>query len=338
MKLEQFDPAAGGGPVRACHEIYLAGVPADDPDGPPMSRRHFAGWLEAGWTPDLSECWLARDDSGAPCGWYRISLPQRENRHLAEVAPVVHAPRRRAGLGTELLRLAAARAHDLGRTVLLGEARAGSPGSEFARSAGARAGITEVRRVLDVSAVPPGRLAGLRREAGAAARGYSLLSWEGPVPEEHLAGVAAINAATADIPREPGHEAQHWDAERVRTGDRATAALGVRSYTAAARCNASGELAGLSHVMVDPADPAWGFQGLTAVTRPHRGHRLGLLVKAAMLELLGEREPGLARIITANAEQNKYMIAINDALGHGILDRLTSWEVEAERVLNTARR
>ena len=35
-----------------------------------------------------------------------------------------------------------------------------------------------------------------------------------------------------------------------------------------------------------PEAPSWGFQELTAVTRPHRGHRLGLLVKAAMLEWL----------------------------------------------------
>ncbi len=52
---------------------------------------------------------------------------------------------------------------------------------------------------------------------------------------------------------------------------------------------------------MDPAEPSWGLQELTAVARPHRGHRLGLLVKVAMLELLARREPQLTQVITGNA-------------------------------------
>lgn len=337
MKLERFDPAAGDDLVRACHEIYLAGVPADDPDGPRMSPRFFAGWLEAGWTQDPSESWLARDSSGEPCGWYHLSLPQRENQHLAQVIPVVHASRRRARLGTALLRMAAARAQELGRTLLWGQARDGSPGAHFARAAGARPGITEVRRVLELGSIPAGHLASLRQQAQAAARGYAVLAWDGPVPEEHLAGVAAVNAVVNDAPRDAGHEAERWDPERVRMGDRGAAAQGLRSYMVAARSTATGELTGLSHVMVDPADPAWGQQGLTAVTRPHRGHRLGLLVKVAMLELLAGRESQLTRIITGNARENQHMIAINAALGYRVLDTWSGWELEVGRTLTAAR-
>src|SRR5229473_234780 len=107
MKVERFDARTDGDLVRACHEIYLSGVPVDDPHGPPMSPRSFAGWLALGFTEDPQETWLARDDSGEPCGWYVLSLPQRENRHLAPLSLTVHAARRRAGLGTALLRHAA---------------------------------------------------------------------------------------------------------------------------------------------------------------------------------------------------------------------------------------
>jgi RimJ/RimL family protein N-acetyltransferase len=51
------------------------------------------------------------------------------------------------------------------------------------------------------------------------------------------------------------------------------------------------------------------------VTRPHRGHRLGLLTKAAMLDWLATAEPQLARVETNNAAVNSYMIAVNEALG-----------------------
>jgi RimJ/RimL family protein N-acetyltransferase len=78
-------------------------------------------------------------------------------------------------------------------------------------------------------------------------------------------------------------------------------------------------MAGLTQVFVDPAYPEWGHQGLTAVTRPHRGHRLGLLIKAAMLEWLAAEEPKLERVATDNAATNTYMIAVNEALGYELL-------------------
>jgi RimJ/RimL family protein N-acetyltransferase len=79
-------------------------------------------------------------------------------------------------------------------------------------------------------------------------------------------------------------------------------------------------MAALTRVAVDPAYPAWGYQGITAVTRPHRGHRLGLLTKAAMLEWLMEAEPRLERIETTNAQANSYMIAVNEVLGYELAE------------------
>jgi GNAT superfamily N-acetyltransferase len=334
MRIERFDPSGDSRAVPACHDIYLAGLAADDPDGPPMSSRLFASWLRFGWTQDPREWWLARDETGAPRGWCVLGLPQRENRHLAEASPAVHPSLRRAGLGTSLLRHAAARAHELGRTALWSSSREGSPGAAFAVALGAQHGIIEVRRVLDVTALAAERLAGLRRKAETAARGYSLISWHGPEPEEHLAGVVAINAAvSADIPREEGHDPEGWDTDRVRESSRQQASMGLRSHTVAARSLASGELAALSNLIVDPDNPGWGHQGLTAVTGPHRGHRLGLLVKLGLLELLGACEPQLTRVITDNAEENQHMIAINAELGYTVLDRWPSWEVGVQRVL-----
>ncbi len=333
MDLQRFAADTDRESVRACHEIYLSGLPADDPHEPPMSLRSFAGWMAVGWTEDPSETWLARDHAGQPGGWYVLTLPQRENRHLAMVSPVVHVRRRRAGLGTALVRHAAARADGHGRALVSAEARESSPGSAFAAALGARRGITEAHQVLELQAVPAGHLAALRASAESAAQGYSLLSWAGPAPEGLLPAVAAINGATADMPRDAGHEAQLWDADRVRKDDHRRAVQGWRSYTVAARSLATGELAGMSQLSVDPADPAWGLQELTAVTRPHRGHRLGLLVKVAMLELLAEREPQLTRILTGNADGNEHMIAINAELGFSVLDRWASWETEVEQAL-----
>jgi GNAT superfamily N-acetyltransferase/RimJ/RimL family protein N-acetyltransferase len=335
VDLDRFSPAADSASVRACHEIYLSGVPADDPEGPVMSLRPFAGWLEFGWTEDPAETWLARDAAGKPCGWYRLSLPQRENRHIADLSLGVHAASRRAGLGTVLIRHAAARAGDAGRTEMTGTARAGSPGDAFARALGARSALTDIRRVLELPAIPRGHLARLKEKAEPAARGYGLLSWAGQTPEDLVEAVGAVNnAAAADIPRDAGYEPQLWDAGRVRLDDERKMTQGLRAYTVAARSQASGELAGLTQLAVEPDQPAWGFQELTAVTRPHRGHRLGLLVKVAMLDLLAEREPQLTRILTGNTDTNEHMIAINDDLGFRVLSEWPEFEVGIAQVLD----
>jgi GNAT superfamily N-acetyltransferase len=333
MDLQRFAADSDHELVRACYEIYLSGIPADDPLGPPMSLPVFGGWMALGWTEDPSEAWLARDHAGQPCGWYVLTLPKRENLHLADVSPAVHASRRRAGLGTALVRHAAARAGRYGRTLLSAQVREGSPGSAFAAALGARRGNVDTRLVLDVPAVPAGHLAALRAKAESAAEGYSLLSWAGPTPEEMLPAVAAVNMALADAPREAGQEAQLWDVARVRLDDQRMDAQGLRRYTIVARAQATGALAGLTQVGVDPADPTWGFQELTAVTGPHRGHRLGLLVKVAMMELLAEREPQITRIITQNSDGNEHMIAINAELGFAVLGQWASWEAEVAQAL-----
>jgi len=142
-----------------------------------------------------------------------------------------------------------------------------------------------------------------------------------------VAGVAALNAAMADAPREAGQEARSWDVKRVRLDERRIAAMGLRVHVIAARALDTGELAGLTQLAVDPAMPEWGFQELTAVARPHRGHRLGLRLKLAMLDRLALQEPQLTRIMTGNAAGNDHMIAINEQLGFRVLDRWPCWEL-----------
>lgn len=332
MKVERFDPGTDSASVRACHDIYLSGLPDDDPLGPPMTPGAFAGWLALGWTEDPLETWLARDDSGEPCGWYALNLPQRENRQLAGLSLMVHAARRRAGRGTALLRHAAGRAREAGRTMLESDALEGSPGAAFAGTLKARPSLTAVQRVLALADLPAQQRAALRAGAEPAARGYTVATWDGPAPEDTVDEVAALNGAMADAPREAGQEAQAWDAARVRLDERRVAAMGVRAHVVAARAPGTGDLAALTQVCVDPAMPEWGFQELTAVARPHRGHRLGLLLKLAMLDLLAAREPQVTRIVTGNADGNQHMIAINEQLGFRVLSRWPSWELDVADV------
>lgn len=332
MELAPFDAAADHQRTRACYDLYRAGAPEDIPLEPPMSERAFAGWLAMGRTEDRPQAWLASDDAGQPQAWYVLAVPQRENIHLASVTLLVDPARRRAGIGTGLLRHAAAQAARQGRRVLAADARDGSAAAAFFRAAGARPGICEVVRVLRLDTIPAGKLAALRAQAEPAAQGYSLLSWEGPVPERYLAAVAEVGEGMNDAPRDAGHDGERWDTDRVRQSAQRVAAQGLRYYSVAAAGEA-GELAALTQLGVDPLQPDWGFQELTVVACPHRGHRLGLLVKTAMLELLAAREPQLTTIITGNADANKHMIAINEQLGFTELERWRSWDLDIASTL-----
>src|SRR5487761_199785 len=114
--------------------------------------------------------------------------------------------------------------------------------------------------------------------------------------------------------------------------------MGVRTYTVAAAHDASGELAAMTQLSVAPDSPRWGHQGLTAVTRRHRGHRLGLLVKTAMLGWLAEAEPRLEHIETWNAGANQHMIAINESLSYTARGQFRSAELRVASLSGTALR
>jgi GNAT superfamily N-acetyltransferase len=333
VRYEQFDPAAEPGTVRLCHEMYLAGQPVDDPNRPPMTERVFSAWLALGWTEDHPQSWLALDSAGQVRGWYSLTLPERENTGMAYVIPLVPPAGRRQGTGTGLVRHAGGQARARDRRLLATEARLGSPGEAFCWGLSGRPGIPEATRELRLATIPAGKLARLRSRAEAAAAGYSLICWEGQVPERYLGQLARLAQAMNDAPRDTGDDGQRWDVARMREDMHRVAAQGLRYYTVAARWDRTGELAGMTQLGVDPLLPGCGFQEGTVVARRHRGHRLGLLIKVAMLDLLGRHEPLLERIFTGNADSNRHMLAINDELGFTVLDHWRSFQFEVATML-----
>ena len=97
--------------------------------------------------------------------------------------------------------------------------------------------------------------------------------------------------------------------------------LALRGCNARARHRDTGELAGHTVVTVEGGDPTQGHQHDTSVVGTHRGHRLGLLLKADMVLWLRQAEPQLARIDTWNAESNDHMIEVNEAIGYRVMGR-----------------
>lgn len=336
VHIERFDPLTDTRRLRTCYQLLEAGRPADHPCLSPQSFEEFTRWWAHGYDGSPRQTWLASDDSGEPVGCYLLTLPERENTSMARCALVVTPARRRAGIGRALLAHCAEQARRAGRSRLTSEsttranAREGSPGAAFAAAVGARSGIAEVIRTLEIDAGLLGRLARLRADAEQHSSGYGLLSWLGASPEEHIGQVTRVNDAMSDAPRDAGVEPQTRDADRIRSLEQISIAHGLCLYSVAARHSAAGDFAALTQITTDPRTPGWGIQQITAVTPGDRGHRLGLLIKIAMLELLAERESGVRRIVTGSTASNKHMAAINAQLGYQVSDLYRSWELDLD--------
>jgi GNAT superfamily N-acetyltransferase len=112
-----------------------------------------------------------------------------------------------------------------------------------------------------------------------------------------------------------------FPAERVRNYESAQLARGYRFHRIFARHRETGQLAGHTVVVVDGERPHLAEQHDTSVVRAHRGHRLGLLLKADLLLWLHETQPQVESIDTWNAESNDHMIEVNEKLGYRIMGR-----------------
>ena len=108
---------------------------------------------------------------------------------------------------------------------------------------------------------------------------------------------------------------QVWDAARVRRMDEQILTTG-RLFRAVARHRATGRIVALSELVAPRSRPDGLIDQWDTIVLPeHRGHRLGMRVKAANLIAVRDALPGARAIITWNAEENRHMLDVNEALG-----------------------
>lgn len=161
---------------------------------------------------------------------------------------------------------------------------------------------------------------------------YELLSWGDETPEEYVDSFAAaigrmaIDAPSADLLV----EAELWNAERVREYERDAATAGMGLLRAVALERETGEIAAYTELELPAEHPTLAHQADTLVLAAHRGHGLGMLLKAANLLSLAEVAPARRRVYTWNADENEHMLRINQELGFELVGYIASWQKVVE--------
>ena len=174
----------------------------------------------------------------------------------------------------------------------------------------------ERNSVLDLS----GSFTGVERlltEAQAAAKGYRVVQWHAPTPAEYVDGYAWMKSRmNTDAPAANlQFDEEVWDAARLAKHDAQYTDVGRLIQVTAAQHIATGELCAFNELAIGKDRTEATQQEDTLVLKEHRGHRLGTLVKCAGLLSWREIAPQSPRVMTYNAEENRPMLDINEAIG-----------------------
>ncbi|WP_238334927.1 GNAT family N-acetyltransferase [Kribbella amoyensis] len=302
--------------------LLVATNKLDCPEALIPTARSFAAQLRYGWDGDPGQAFAARDEDGTLVGLIHAEIPTFDNTDLVWFEVDVHPDHRGRGIGTALVRHGEQLARDLGRTSL-GMSHWDLPkAAAFARRNGFEAKAIEVNRRQDLGALDWTVVRALYDEAVRASTAYELVRVDGRLPDELLDGMVAVTESINDAPKDDlDIEDDVYSPERLRSYEEAQFQHDRGLYRVIAREKATGVLAGHSTITVERERPWIAEQADTAVAREHRGHRLGALVKTAMLLWMREAEPALTQLDTWNAESNAHMIGINEQLGYRIVAR-----------------
>jgi mycothiol synthase len=311
-KITRFDPkAAPAAELSEYVQLEVAASAVDEPAEDALTAASALARLSRPPSPGQRRIrWVARDGAtGDLAGMAYLVLFGSADSDLAAIRITVHPGQRRRGTGTELLRELTTAAG--GRNSLFMEnIRAGTAAQAFADHHNFAVVQQTVLLSLDLASTDQARW------QVAAAPGYRLAHWTGAAPEHLLVSYAAARNAISQAPRgDMSFTEPEWSPQRVRDEEAAIRSREGELRAVAAVHEQSGEVAGLTYLVIYQHRPELADQEDTAVLAAHRGHGLGAWMKAANLLRLAADCPSVRRVRTSNAADNEHMLRVNCQVG-----------------------
>lgn len=157
---------------------------------------------------------------------------------------------------------------------------------------------------------------------------YRVVSWTLPTPPELRTGYGSMIARmVTDIPSgDLVMEAEPWDDDKVVRRDAQFAAGGQTMSVAAVIHEPTGEMVAFNELVIGADRAGVSHQWGTLVAKEHRGKRLGTIVKCANLLRWQQIAPLSPKISTFNAEENRPMLDINEAIGFAAASYAGGWQ------------
>jgi GNAT superfamily N-acetyltransferase len=233
---------------------------------------------------------------------------------------------RRKGVGTALYRAAVEACLGQGDDlVFFGQTSDRQPSGEaFAKAIAASAGLPMKLNQLNIADLDRAKVA---QWAKIDPKGYRLERADNVVPKSLIQPYLDSANAMNDMPKGDLRFAdQKFTEEQIHERESWLKQAGMEWWLIVAVAE-SGEGAGFTEVQYDPRSGHVIHQGGTGVTTAHRGHQLGLWMKAVMLERILRERPAAKFIRTGNANVNEHMLAINTQLGFKHAWSNTLWQL-----------